>query len=149
MPAQPDPYVGENLAAPRNLSGNIRSRRLAQARHVPHWWWGVHDGGGGRCFPSGHASSAFAFLSARFALARAYPKAARIATWAVVAAGLLLGLVQLARGAHYPSHTLWTGWFCFCLNLLLARWLAGPASQAQGETPPHPAAAPIRPKPVA
>ncbi len=50
------------------------------ARYVSHWHIGIVDGGPGRCFPSGHASSAFAFLSGWFALRRAYPRAAR--AWA-------------------------------------------------------------------
>ena len=35
------------------------------ARYVSHWRWGVADGGGGHCFPAGHASTAFAFLASR------------------------------------------------------------------------------------
>ena len=34
---------------------------------------------------------------------------------AALAAGLLLGLSQQWRGAHFMSHTLWTGWVCWCL----------------------------------
>ena len=37
------------------------------ARYLPHWalqaWVGAGDGGPGRCFPSGHASGAFSFLT--------------------------------------------------------------------------------------
>ncbi|MBL8342420.1 MAG: phosphatase PAP2 family protein [Rubrivivax sp.] len=102
------------------------------AQHLPHWRqflpFGVADGGGGHCFPSGHATSAFCFFSGGFALGRAHPRAARRWTWAVLAAGLMLGLVQLARGAHFPSHTLWSGWLCYSLNLVLARWLPRPAA---------------------
>lgn len=97
------------------------------ARHVSHWLQlgpgALADGGGGHCFPSGHATSAFAFFSGGFALRRAYPAAARRWTLAVLAFGLFLGAVQLARGAHFASHTLWSGWLCFSLNAVLARWL--------------------------
>ena len=34
---------------------------------------------------------------------------------AALAAGLLLGLGQQWRGAHFMSHTLWSGWLCWCL----------------------------------
>src|SRR3990167_8231882 len=34
-----------------------------QASYVSHWNLWAGDGGGGRCFPGGHASSAFAFLA--------------------------------------------------------------------------------------
>lgn len=95
------------------------------AHHVSHWLQlgpgALSDGGGGHCFPSGHATSAFVFFSGAFALRRAHPVAARRWLMAVLALGLLLGLVQLARGAHYPSHTLWSGWLCFSLDVVLAR----------------------------
>ena len=40
-------------------------------------------------------------------------------------AGLLLGLTQTVRGAHYPSHTLWTAWICWTTGWLTYRWTAG------------------------
>jgi len=87
------------------------------ARHVPHWWFGVADGGPGRCFPSGHAVGAFAFLSLYFLLRDSRPRAARRCLGVVVAAGVLFGGAQLARGAHYPSHTLWSAWLCWMVCL--------------------------------
>jgi membrane-associated PAP2 superfamily phosphatase len=30
----------------------------------------------------------------------------------IVLSGLVLGLSQTLRGAHYPSHTAWTALFC-------------------------------------
>ncbi|KAF1048229.1 phosphatase PAP2 family protein [Xylophilus sp.] len=83
------------------------------ARHVSHWSWGQVDGGGGRCFPAGHASAAFAFAGGWFALRQAAPQAARRWLAAALAGGLVLGLAQQARGAHFMSHTLWTGWLCW------------------------------------
>lgn len=85
------------------------------ARFVPHWALGVHDGGPGGCFPSGHASSAFAFLSGWFALRERHPRAARRWFAATLGCGLLFGLAQTMRGAHPPSHTLWTAWICFAI----------------------------------
>jgi len=87
------------------------------ARYVSHWQLGTTDGGGGGCFPSGHASAAFAFLSGYFALRQRYPAAARRWLFGVVALGLLFGAGQTLRGAHYPSHTLWTAWICLALTL--------------------------------
>lgn len=83
------------------------------ARYVSHWAWGVHDGGPGRCFPAGHASAAFAYVGGWFVLRRSMPRAA--AVWLIVAMllGLVLGLAQQWRGAHYMSHTLWTAWVCW------------------------------------
>ena len=91
------------------------------AQYVSHWARGVADGGPGHCFPSGHASTGFAFLSGWFALRRHAPRAARWWLAGVLLAGAVFGAAQLWRGAHYPSHTLWTGWICFVLCALLSR----------------------------
>ena len=90
------------------------------AHYVSHWRFGIGDGGPGHCFPSGHASSAFAFFSLFFMLRRAYPRQARIALGAVLVMGTLYGLAQMARGAHYPSHTMWTAWICWTLAVAAA-----------------------------
>ena len=87
------------------------------ARYVSHWAWGVRDGGPGHCFPAGHASAAFGFVAGWFVLRRAAPRMATVWLLAALAAGLLLGLAQQARGAHYMSHTLWTAWICWSLGL--------------------------------
>ena len=83
------------------------------ARHVSHWAWGVVDGGGGRCFPAGHASAGFAFLGGYFALHHKAPRAARWWLAGSLLAGFVLGGAQQMRGAHFMSHTLWTGWLCW------------------------------------
>ncbi|MGP1680947.1 MAG: phosphatase PAP2 family protein [Giesbergeria sp.] len=83
------------------------------ARHVSHWAWGTFDGGSGKCFPGGHASAGFAFVSGYFALRRSRPQAARIWLGCAIGAGLILGFSQQMRGAHFQSHTLWTGWLCW------------------------------------
>ncbi|WP_457418745.1 phosphatase PAP2 family protein [Roseateles sp. P5_E7] len=87
------------------------------AHYVSHWAFGLHDGGGGHCFPSGHASAAFAFLSGGWALGRAYPRLGRAWLVVVVSLGVVYGLGQMLRGAHYPSHTMWTAWICWALTV--------------------------------
>jgi membrane-associated PAP2 superfamily phosphatase len=91
------------------------------AAYVGHWQPGLGDGGPGRCFPSGHATAAFAFFSGWFALREHQPRAARWWLAGVLLAGLALGAGQYLRGAHYPSHTLWTAWLCWVLCALLSR----------------------------
>ena len=86
------------------------------ARYVSHWQWGVRDGGGGHCFPAGHASTGFAYLGVWFWLRRAAPKAATAWLIGALLVGLGLGLVQQVRGAHYMSHTLWTAWLCWVVS---------------------------------
>lgn len=93
------------------------------AQYVSHWRFGLADGGGGHCFPSGHASSAFSFVVGYFVLRRSYPTLARTWLLTVLGLGLIYGIGQMVRGAHYPSHTMWTGWFCWIFALLAARWL--------------------------
>lgn len=84
------------------------------ADHLSHWAL-MRDGGPGRCFPAGHASAAFAFMSGYFVFRDKHPRLAR--RWLVVTlvAGLALGGAQQLRGAHFMSHTLWTGWLCWCM----------------------------------
>ena len=85
------------------------------AHYVPHWSnFFVADGGNGRCFPAGHASSGFSFFGGYFALRRDLPQLAVVWLIATVAVGMALGIAQQVRGAHFMSHTLWTGWICWC-----------------------------------
>jgi len=88
------------------------------ADYVPHWQLWRHDGGPGRCFPSGHASTAFSFLAGAFALRRGAPAAARRWLAATLLLGTLFALVQVMRGAHYLSHSLWTAWICWTTSAL-------------------------------
>lgn len=87
--------------------------------YVSHWDWRLRDGGSGRCFPAGHASAAFAFLAGWFALRHVTPGPAQVWLIAVGVAGLVLGLAQQWRGAHFMSHTLWTAWICWTVALTI------------------------------
>jgi membrane-associated PAP2 superfamily phosphatase len=98
------------------------------AAHVSHWAFGVPDGGPGRCFPAGHATAAFCFLPGWFILRRAAPLAARRWLVATLVAGGVLTMVQVVRGAHYVSHSLWTGWCCAVLGVVLVHALRGRAA---------------------
>ncbi|MDP1528830.1 phosphatase PAP2 family protein [Rhodoferax sp.] len=101
-----------------------------KASYVSHWTWGTRDGGAGHCFPAGHASSALAFIA--LALPWLFSGNARLhrrGQWLlllVLFSGLVLGLAQTLRGAHYPSHSLWTAWICWIVtfvNHLVFNWL--------------------------
>ncbi len=80
-----------------------------------HWLLTVADEGPGRCFPSGHAVSAFAFWGLYFLWRDTREKTARRCLWAVLCAGTLFTLTQLLRGAHFLSHGLWSAWVCAAL----------------------------------
>jgi len=92
------------------------------AAYVPHWRLGVHDGGPGHCFPSGHAVAAFGFLTLYFGWRTQRPRLAQVCLALVCVAGALYGWAQLARGAHYVSHTLWSAWLCWVVCSLAAHW---------------------------
>jgi membrane-associated PAP2 superfamily phosphatase len=93
--------------------------------YVPHWLLTVLDGGPGHCFPSGHAVAAFAFLPLYFQWRGHQPRKARLLLVAVLAAGAVFGWAQLARGAHFPSHTLWSAWICWAIGAAASRWIDG------------------------
>jgi membrane-associated PAP2 superfamily phosphatase len=102
-----------------------------QATHVSHWLYSTADGGSGRCFPGGHVSSAFAFLALALPWLASDSASQRQTglriLLIVLGAGLLLGVTQTLRGAHFPSHTLWTGFICWSVvltNHFLWGWLA-------------------------
>lgn len=108
--------------------------------YVPHWNLFTVDGGAGRCFPGGHASSALAFvpLCLPWLWSPAGIRRASIGIgWlaGVLLAGVVAGGAQTLRGAHPPSHTLWTALICGGVALggwqLAMPWLrAGPVQRA-------------------
>ena len=72
-----------------------------------------------QCFPAAHASSGYALMALYFL---AYERSRRLAMMGL-AAGLLLGLVfgiaQQARGAHFVSHDLWSAFLAWIISLTL------------------------------
>jgi membrane-associated PAP2 superfamily phosphatase len=71
--------------------------------------------GSGRCAPSGHAASGFVWLAGYIALRDVDRTKARFALAFSLALGVLTGLTQLVRGAHFLSHVLLTAWVCFAV----------------------------------
>lgn len=103
------------------------------ARYQSHWLGWLHgDGGAGRCFPAGHASAGFAFVAGWFALRRDLPRLAAACLAAATAAGLVLGLAQQLRGAHFMSHTLWTAWICAAVGWVVDAGFALSRNRLQG-----------------
>jgi membrane-associated PAP2 superfamily phosphatase len=116
------------------------------ATYLSHWAWGVADGGGGGCFPAGHASAGFAFVGGFFAFRHALPATARRWLIGALAVGLLLGLAQQVRGAHYMSHTLWTAWLCWACAALVDMGVSQLLSQKPARAQaPVPALSKLRP----
>jgi membrane-associated PAP2 superfamily phosphatase len=90
------------------------------AHWVSHWQLQVYDGGIGHCFPSGHASTAFSFLATWFVLAPMARQRAWIWLGLIVLVGVIFGVAQVARGAHFVSHIFWTAYFCWLFSALSA-----------------------------
>jgi membrane-associated PAP2 superfamily phosphatase len=86
------------------------------------------------CFPAAHPLAGYAWLAVGFAL---YPLSRRRAWQAWLAAfalGTLFGAVQIARGAHFLSHVLWSAWVAWAVNVALLAsapyWRRRPAAVA-------------------
>ena len=88
------------------------------ASYISHWNVFEVDGGGGHCFPAGHASTGFAFMAAYFGLRQSGAPSARLWLACALLAGLVLGVAQQMRGAHFMSHTLWTAWLSWSVGWL-------------------------------
>ena len=88
------------------------------APYVSHWDFWQRDGGGGHCFPAGHASTGFAFMAAYFGLKQNKAPAALAWLLGALLVGFVLGISQQMRGAHFMSHTLWTAWLCWTVGWL-------------------------------
>lgn len=95
---------------------------------VSHWDWTLSDGGPGHCFPSGHTAGAAAFSPFAWIWGRR--------GWALLAVSAGLASVgQMARGAHFLSHTLWAAWIGIALGWLLLQVLRGLAMKMRGAAP--------------
>ena len=73
------------------------------------------NAGPGRCAPSGHASAGFVWIAGYLAARRTSPRAARVVLALTLCLGVLTGLTQIVRGAHFVSHVLLTAWVCYAV----------------------------------
>jgi membrane-associated PAP2 superfamily phosphatase len=93
------------------------------------------------CFPAGQASAGYAWVALYFFCASVRPAWRRIGLAVGIGAGLVLGIAQQLRGAHYLSHDLWTLAICWFVALGLHRLslrrvpdAAAPVATAADET---------------
>ncbi len=72
-----------------------------------------------RCFPSAHASSGYSLLALYFLWLERSRRRARFGLLAGIGMGLLFGIAQQARGAHFLSHDVWSAMIVWvtCLTL--------------------------------
>lgn len=77
------------------------------------------DADAGRCFPGGHSSGAFSLLALVVLMRRRRSRHAPAALAGVLVLGLSYASLQWLRGAHFPSHDLWSAWIAWtCANAL-------------------------------
>lgn len=84
------------------------------------------------CFPAGHASVGFAWLALYFFCKQLYPALARPALYFAVLLGLLLGLAQQLRGAHFFSHDIASAAWCWSMACLVAYYTGRTNSMTDG-----------------
>jgi membrane-associated PAP2 superfamily phosphatase len=101
--------------------------------YVPHWLLAIADGGPGHCFPSGHAVAAFAFFGTWFLWRDHRPRLGRALVAGVLLLGAAFAWAQMARGAHFASHALWSAWLCW--TIAAAAQFAAPRAQDARNAP--------------
>lgn len=72
---------------------------------------------GSECFPAGHASAGYAWISCYFFGLYYQSKWRKAGLIAPLLAGLVLGFVQQIRGAHFISHDVFTLALCWFFSL--------------------------------
>lgn len=82
------------------------------------WQKGVS--GGGRSFPSGHASAAFYLTSPYFVYRRTNRRAARQWLFGGLAFGVLMSMARITQGGHFLSDCLWAWGVVQIVALILA-----------------------------
>lgn len=85
--------------------------------------------GGGTCFPSGHAAAGYAWLALAFVPAT--PAGRRAGFIIGLSVGLLFGIDQQLRGAHFLSHDLWSAALCWTVAVAVAALWPTPAEAAR------------------
>lgn len=89
---------------------------------LPHgylWFFNLENG---HCFPGGHASTGFAFMTGYFVYRLAQPKRAYFFLFSGFILGFAMGWAQMMRGAHFLSHNLWTAWIVWFINVVIYSW---------------------------
>lgn len=85
---------------------------------LPHGFLWVLKNENGHCFPGGHASTGFAFMTGYFVYRLSQPKRACFFLFSGLILGFAMGWAQMMRGAHFLSHNLWTAWVVWLINVI-------------------------------
>ena len=88
------------------------------------------------CFPAGHASAGYAWMALYFFLLSTRPRWRWAGLATGVGLGLLFGVAQQLRGAHFLSHDVWTAALCWTsalgVHVLMRTHAVGPAANGHG-----------------
>lgn len=68
-----------------------------------------------RCFPAGHASAGYAWVTLYFFFRTVRPQLRWVGLAAALLVGATFGISQQLRGAHFMSHDLWTLMVCWLI----------------------------------
>ncbi|HEY1140307.1 MAG TPA: phosphatase PAP2 family protein [Lysobacter sp.] len=104
--------------------------------YVGLFQWRPAGMGQGQCFPAGHASGGYAWLALYFFLMAVKPRLRWLGLAAGLCAGLLFGISQQLRGAHFLSHDLATLAICWTCAVELQRVFWRPRADARASMPP-------------
>ncbi len=74
---------------------------------------------GGACFPAGHASGGYAWMAAYFYFLAVAPTLRWRGLAVGISLGMLFGILQQLRGAHFVSHDLATAAVCWLVAVLV------------------------------
>ncbi|PYD23226.1 PAP2 family protein [Pseudomonas savastanoi pv. glycinea] len=80
----------------------------------------LHEAGAGRCWPGGHASSAFSLLALYFVARRYCWKHSNALLAGILVLGMIYGTTRVLQGWHFMSHTFWAGIVVWLSTLLVA-----------------------------
>ncbi len=78
------------------------------------------------CFPAGHASAGYAWVALYFFFAATRPRLRWLGLAIGLGAGLLFGITQQLRGAHFLSHDVAAFAICWSLSLVTCHLLLAP-----------------------
>jgi membrane-associated PAP2 superfamily phosphatase len=73
----------------------------------------------GQCFPAAHASSGYALLAFWFLFRERNRHWAKFGMVAGILGGLIFGIAQQSRGAHFVSHDVWSAFLVWAISLSL------------------------------
>lgn len=95
-----------------------------------------------RCFPAAHASSGYAFMALYFLAHERSRRLARIGLAIGLLLGVIFGVAQQSRGAHFVSHDLWSALFGWMIPLTLYTFAFG--GRLYTHSPPSASHSPAR-----